>query len=99
MNNLLLEATRLTRASRLTEATAVIQRMLQGGTGQLNASATQFAHWKHSTDGKWRQDFGPDAKNQFVWGLQDLSDSFPDYARQKSKPHAGFSPSDLVPEG
>ena len=43
MNNLLLEATRLTRASRLTEATAVIQRMLQGGTGQLNASATQFA--------------------------------------------------------
>jgi hypothetical protein len=43
MNNLLLEATRLTRASRLTEATAVIQRMLQGETGQLNASATQFA--------------------------------------------------------
>jgi hypothetical protein len=27
MNNLLLEATRLTRASRLTEATAVIQRV------------------------------------------------------------------------
>jgi hypothetical protein len=40
MNNLLLEATRLTRASRLTEATAVIQRMLHGGTGQLSVSNT-----------------------------------------------------------
>jgi poly(hydroxyalkanoate) depolymerase family esterase len=99
MNNLLLEATRLTRASRLTEATAVIQRMLQGETGQLNASATQFARWKHSSDEKWRQDFGPDAQNQFVWGLQNLTDSFPDYAKLKSAPHAGFSPSDLVPEG
>jgi hypothetical protein len=46
MNNLLLEATRLTRASRLTEATAVIQRMLQGESRQLNASAIQFARWK-----------------------------------------------------
>ena len=47
---LLLEATRLTRASRLTEATTVIQRMLQGETGQLNASTMQFARWKHSSD-------------------------------------------------
>src|SRR5271169_3289565 len=30
MNNMMLEATRLTRANRLIEATALIQRMLQG---------------------------------------------------------------------
>jgi len=91
MNNLLLEATRLTRASRLTEATAVIQRMLHGGTGQLSASATRFARWKHSSDEDWRQDFGPDAQNQFGWGLQNLTDSFPDYAKLRSTPHARFS--------
>jgi hypothetical protein len=99
MNNLMLEATRLTRERRLTEATALFQRMLQGETGQLNASTIQFARWKHFSDEKWRQDFGPDAQNQFVWGLQNLTDSFPDYARLKSTPQAGFSPSDLVPEG
>ena len=36
MNNLMLEATRLTRERRLTEATALIQRILQGETEQLN---------------------------------------------------------------
>ena len=30
MNDMMLEATRLTRANRLIEATALIQRMLQG---------------------------------------------------------------------
>ena len=34
-----------------------------------------------------------------MWGLQNLTDSFPDYAKLKSAPDAGFSPSDLVPEG
>jgi poly(hydroxyalkanoate) depolymerase family esterase len=33
MNEMMLEATRLTRANRLTEATALIQRMLRGDTG------------------------------------------------------------------
>jgi hypothetical protein len=32
MNNVMLEATRLTRASRVIEATALIQRMLRGET-------------------------------------------------------------------
>jgi poly(hydroxyalkanoate) depolymerase family esterase len=99
MNDLLLEATHLTRASRLTEATAVIRRMLQDGTGQLNASATQFARWKHSSDEKWRQDFGPNSQYHFVWGPQKLTDAFSEYATLKSTPNAGFSPSDLVPEG
>src|SRR5579883_2546559 len=31
MNNLMLEATRLTRAGKLAEATALLQRMLRGG--------------------------------------------------------------------
>ncbi len=99
MNNLMLEATHLTRASRLTEATALIQRILQGETEQPNASAMPFAFWKHSSYEKWRHDFGPDVQKQFVWRLQNLTDSFPDYARLKSTPPAGFSPGDLVPAG
>jgi hypothetical protein len=74
MNNLMLEATRLTRERRLTEATALIQRILQGETEQLNESAIRFARWKHSSGEKWRQDLGPDAQNQFVWGLQNLTE-------------------------
>jgi poly(hydroxyalkanoate) depolymerase family esterase len=99
MNNLLLEATRLTRANRLTEATAVIQRMLQGRPGEPTASATQFARWKHPSDEDWGQDYGLDSQNQFMWGLQDVTKSFRDYAGLKSTPHTAFSPSDLVPEG
>jgi Esterase PHB depolymerase len=97
MNNLMIEATRLTRASRLTEATALIQRMLQGETEQPNASAVQFAPWKHSSNEERHQEFRQDAQKQFVWGLK--ADSLPDFARPKSTSHVGFSPGDLVPEG
>jgi poly(hydroxyalkanoate) depolymerase family esterase len=99
MNNPMLEAARLTRASRLTEATALLQRMLQGETGYLKAPATLFPRWKQPSDEKPRHDFGRDAQKQFVWGVQNLTDSFPDYAWPKPTPHAGFPPADLVPEG
>ena len=48
MNDMMLEATRLTRASRLIEATALIQRMLRGET---DSEITCLGNWPPTVDG------------------------------------------------
>lgn len=48
MNDMMLEATRLTRASRLIEATALIQRMLRGET---DSEITRFENGSPTVDG------------------------------------------------
>jgi poly(hydroxyalkanoate) depolymerase family esterase len=97
MNDMMLEAARLTRTNRLAEATALIQRTLRGTfhDGSLPASS--------------RQPFTPpagkawsltrlDVETQFGW--TNLTDRFQAYEFLADRRRTGrFAATDLVPEG
>jgi hypothetical protein len=96
MNALMLEATRLTRAHRLDEATALIQRMLRGELDQGGSPAARPAplpHFYGETQSGDRE-FG-----SLSWTLL-LTDRFQRYSRRGyQRQTARFAPADLVPEG
>jgi poly(hydroxyalkanoate) depolymerase family esterase len=100
MNALMLEATRLTRANRLSEATALIQRMLRGELDHGGSPSVGPAPSIHPGGETWsaKQEFGPEA--QFAWALPNLGDRFQRYSRRGyQRPTVRFAPADLVPEG
>ena len=100
MNALMLEATRLTGAHRLSEATALIQRMLRSELDHGGSPSVGPAPSIHPHGETWsaNQAIGPEA--QFAWALPNLSDRFQRYSRRGyQRRTVRFAPADLVPEG
>jgi poly(hydroxyalkanoate) depolymerase family esterase len=102
MNALMLEATRLTRANRLSEATALIQRMLRGDLDYGGSPAARSAPPVYSFGETWNanDEFRPDDQPQFAWDLPGLTARLQRYSRYGDQRRtARFAPADLVPEG
>jgi poly(hydroxyalkanoate) depolymerase family esterase len=106
MNEMMLEATRLTRASRLIEATALIQRMLRGGT---DSEVAHFGDSPPTIDGlagtidetkPFHFDAGPSA--DYFRSLHDVTYRFKYPSRHGlqgwSRPTALSTPG-IVPDG
>jgi len=97
MNDTMLDATRLTRANRLIEATALIQRVLRGQTDQGDSTV-------------FDRNFGADTRPvsalenplKFAWGLQNPTDAFQHYSTPGLKTWTRserFTATDVVPAG
>ena len=108
MNEMMLQATRLTRANRLNEATALIQRMLRGETDTENAG---LGSRQPSIDGYLetideikpsRFNEAPSTKPHYFETLRDLTFRFKYPATHGLRGwmgHAPLSTPDIVPEG
>jgi len=108
MNDMMLEATRLTRSSRLIEATALIQRMLRGETdteisGLRNSPPTIDGLAENIDETKASHfNSGPSAQRHYFQTLRDSTYrfKFPSTHGLEGRPRpAPISTPDLVPDG
>jgi poly(hydroxyalkanoate) depolymerase family esterase len=105
MNDMMLEATRLTRASRLIEATALIQRMLQGETdseiARLGNSPTTIDGYAETIDETKPSHLNAGPSADYFRPLHDLTYRFKYSSRHGLRwPRpAPLSTPDIVPDG
>ena len=108
MNEMMLQATRLTRANRLIEATALIQRMLRGetdfeiaGLGNRPLSIDEYVEAIDESKSSYFKE-APSAKPHIFETLRDPTDRFKYTARHGLQGWIGPAPlstPDVVPEG
>ena len=108
MNDMMLQATRLTRASRLIEATALIQRMLRGET---DSEIARLGNRPPTIDGDAETidetkpphfDAAPSAQPYYFRPLRDPKHCFKHVSRHGLRGWMGPAPlstPDIVPEG
>jgi poly(hydroxyalkanoate) depolymerase family esterase len=104
MNDMMLRATRLTRANRLIEATALIQSMLRGDSDQSGSSAFEAPLSRNSDADRRHSKRGSALETDldFVWRLQNPTFAFQHYSTRgpQTWTRSGqFSTTDIVPAG
>jgi poly(hydroxyalkanoate) depolymerase family esterase len=104
MNEIMLEATQLTRASRLIEATALIQRMLRGETNshvvRLGNSPSTIVGSAQTVDETEPSYFNAGPFADYFPPASDFRFKYPSrHGLQTWSRRAPFTPPDLVPDG
>ena len=104
MNDMMLRTTRLTRANRLIEATALIQSMLRGDIDQGGPGAFETPLSRNSDADRRLSKRGsaPEKDLEFVWRLQNPTYAFQHYSTRglQTWTRSGqFSTTDIVPAG
>src|SRR5262245_20972748 len=104
MHDMMLRATRLTRANRLIEATTLIQSALRGDIdhGSSNAFETPFSRNSDADRRHSKRGSAPEKDLEFVWRLQNPTYAFQHYSARGPQTwgrSGQFSTTDIVPAG